>query len=93
MKDINAIKEIAESCGAEVTFNKKGKGGFIVDETDNVKTEGVFDDIINDAYENMDNHCYGCLYSEYDSNQIPCNTCLNWVDGYLTATNYKNKFE
>lgn len=61
--------------------------------TDEDIIEDIFDDIINEAYENMNNHCYGCLYSEYDSNQIPCNTCLNWVDGYLTATNYKNKFE
>lgn len=41
----------------------------------------------------MDNLCYGCLYATRDSNVRPCNTCINWVDGYLTATNYKNGFK
>lgn len=50
------------------------------------------DDDLEQTYENMDNPCYGCAYVERSSNARPCNTCMNWVDGYLTATNYKNNF-
>lgn len=49
-------------------------------------------DDIDQAFENIDNLCYGCAYVERDGNARPCNTCMNWVDGYLTATNYKNNF-
>lgn len=41
--------------------------------------------------ENEDNLCYDCVYEEQDSNIKPCNTCLIWEEGYLTARNYENK--
>jgi len=35
--------------------------------------------------------CDDCKYVENDSNEIPCNVCMQWVDGYLSATEYLNK--
>lgn len=35
--------------------------------------------------------CSGCKYEEPGNSTIPCNTCMQWVDGYLEATNYYNK--
>lgn len=49
------------------------------------------DEALDEAYENIDNPCYGCVYTERDSNDRPCNTCMIWLDGYLTPNNYKNK--
>lgn len=41
----------------------------------------------------MERHiCDDCLYCEQDEGLKPCNSCIQWVDGYLTATNYTNKF-
>jgi hypothetical protein len=37
------------------------------------------------------NLCDDCNHVEKDSNEKPCNSCLQWVDGYLTATNYENR--
>ena len=34
--------------------------------------------------------CEFCKYDKTDSNKKPCNTCVQWVDGYLTVTNYEN---
>ena len=32
--------------------------------------------------------CEFCKHDDNNSNEIPCNTCIRFVDGYLTATNY-----
>lgn len=39
-----------------------------------------------------DNLCEECKYAENDSNKKPCSSCLHWVDGYLTALNFVNKY-
>lgn len=36
--------------------------------------------------------CGDCLYCEKDSNEIPCNSCIHWVDGYMEHRNYVNKY-
>ena len=41
--------------------------------------------------ENEDNLCYNCKYEEQPQEMKPCNTCLQWEEGYLVATNYSNK--
>jgi hypothetical protein len=41
--------------------------------------------------ENEDNLCHDCSYEENSQEMKPCNSCLQWIDGYLTATNYCNK--
>lgn len=56
-----------------------------------LKVVGTIHD--RDAYEESDNMCSTCKYGWYDSNDIPCNTCMNWVDGYLEATNYEPNFK
>jgi len=42
--DINTIKEVAKMHGIEMYEVEEGKGGFIIDETGEVKTECVFND-------------------------------------------------
>jgi hypothetical protein len=39
-----------------------------------------------------DNLCNGCSYEREPQEHRSCNTCIQWVDGYLTATNYENKY-
>ena len=38
-----------------------------------------------------DNMCNDCRYENLDSNDYPCNKCMQWVDGYLDATQYTYK--
>jgi hypothetical protein len=45
-----------------------------------------------DGFEESDNLCDGCLFANQDSNMRPCNTCIDFVDGYLTAKNYENMY-
>lgn len=33
--------------------------------------------------------CETCKYICKDSNQKPCLVCMQWVDGYLEATQYE----
>ena len=35
--------------------------------------------------------CDNCKYCESNPNKKPCSVCIQWVDGYLTATKYVNK--
>ena len=35
--------------------------------------------------------CEYCKYLDNDPNKKPCSVCMQWVDGYLTATEYENK--
>ncbi|MCD3232568.1 hypothetical protein IRP63_14170 (plasmid) [Clostridium botulinum] len=37
------------------------------------------------------NLCDDCEYGNRNTNDKPCTTCLNWVDGYLEPTNYEPK--
>lgn len=39
-----------------------------------------------------DNLCSGCSYEQEDQEFKSCSTCIQWVDGYLTATNFENKY-
>lgn len=32
--------------------------------------------------------CEFCKHDKINPNEKPCSTCVQWVDGYLTATNY-----
>jgi len=43
-------------------------------------------------FSEQENLCDGCKHCEKDSNNKPCNSCMQWVEGYLTATNYENKY-
>lgn len=45
-----------------------------------------------DYYDEFENKCNNCKFEENTSNEKPCNSCLQWVEGYLSATNYENKF-
>jgi len=36
--------------------------------------------------------CEDCKYCEYDTSDVPCNTCIIWVDGYLDYSNYEYKY-
>lgn len=36
-----------------------------------------------------ENLCDGCVYCGQDCNKRPCNTCIQWVEGYLEAVNYE----
>jgi hypothetical protein len=38
------------------------------------------------------NLCSRCSYEQEPQEHKSCSTCIQWVDGYLTATNYKNKY-
>jgi len=46
-----------------------------------------FEEALND-----DNLCSGCSYEREPQEHRSCSTCIQWVDGYLTATNFKNKY-
>lgn len=35
--------------------------------------------------------CETCAYGERDHNKRPCSVCMQWVDGYLDATQYENR--
>ena len=70
--------------------NYESNTGYDLSEMD-LKVVGTIHD--RDVYEESDNMCSTCKYGWYDSNDIPCNTCMNWVDGYLEATNYEPNFE
>ena len=48
--------------------------------------EACWNDVDND------NLCSGCSYEQEDQEFKSCSTCIQWVDGYLTATNFKNKY-
>ncbi|WP_297419347.1 hypothetical protein [Clostridium sp.] len=43
-----------------------------------------------DEYEE-ESICEGCLYCDSDGNKRPCNICMQWVEGYLEATQYEPK--
>lgn len=45
-----------------------------------------------EAMDNIDNKCYGCTYDGVDPEPKECNSCMQWVEGYLTAVNYDNKY-
>lgn len=42
--------------------------------------------------DNEGNLCDGCVYIDCDCNCIPCNICIDWIDDYLVARNYKNSY-
>lgn len=43
--------------------------------------------------EDNDHLCNGCAYNrKYGPDPKQCSTCMQWVDGYLTAVNYENKY-
>ena len=50
----------------------------------------TLDEMYKEIDEGSDNLCYGCIHTERDCSEKPCNSCMQWVDGYLTATNYDN---
>jgi len=37
--------------------------------------------------------CETCKYRENDHDKKPCSICYHWVDGYLTATQYKSVYK
>ena len=39
-----------------------------------------------------DNLCSGCSYEQEDQECKSCSACIQWVEGYLTATNFENKY-
>lgn len=39
-----------------------------------------------------DSLCDNCKHEDKDPNEKPCNSCVHWVDGYLTAVNHENKY-
>jgi hypothetical protein len=43
-------------------------------------------------YEEECSICEFCTYEETNQDSEPCNSCLQWVDGYLTAVNFDNKY-
>ena len=36
------------------------------------------------------NLCHDCSHAEEPQESRACSSCIQWVDGYLEATNYKN---
>lgn len=38
---------------------------------------------------NSDSICDTCRYCDTSPNKKPCNMCLQWIDGFLEATQYK----
>ena len=35
--------------------------------------------------------CDDCKHELKESNEKPCNTCIQWVEGYLETVNYQAK--
>lgn len=35
--------------------------------------------------------CDSCKNDYKNGNEKPCSTCMQWIDGYLDATNYEPK--
>jgi hypothetical protein len=33
--------------------------------------------------------CDDCIYGEKKSEEIPCNSCMQWVNGYIEATKFR----
>lgn len=38
-----------------------------------------------------ENMCDECLHDDKGCDEIPCSSCMQWVDGYLEATRYEPK--
>jgi hypothetical protein len=36
-----------------------------------------------------ENLCDCCKHMEKDSNEKPCSSCMQWIDGYLEVTKYE----
>lgn len=36
-----------------------------------------------------ENICEDCLHCDCKGDKRPCNTCMQWVEGYLEATQYE----
>jgi len=55
-------------------------------------TQNMIDEIFESIEESEQMICDSCKYCDHDPNERPCNSCMNWIDGYLTALNYQNKY-
>jgi hypothetical protein len=53
----------------------------------------IIGNIHEQDYDYDDNLCSGCEFEGNGCDIRPYNTCIDWVDGYLTAKNYEPNFK